>query len=143
MLRDTKKEWIRDSYAVRMGNFGQTPAYRVRARSRIELHPFPLDEPLTLGVEPEKSSQTHALLSPTEPRLIVKKYATSDEERKLISAGTHALYFFGRIEYEDVFKKARWTTFCYFMDNERINMERWGHYPVGNDADRGKNKPLF
>lgn len=120
-------------------NSGQTPAYRVIVLSYAGILPtetstFPIRHDLdakrsmyVLGPGGERFKQQTEL-----GKLNHEQWKSVMEDK------THRLFVWGRIEYEDAFKKPRWTDFRYFWNTDIF--ERRGLILAadsqGNDADR-------
>lgn len=95
---------------VRIKNFGPTVAYRVRIVTRVAVIE-PINEH-TLVQQPLVDG-FHSVLGPTVP-----SSSTAWLGRQLtpgeitdIQAGVKAIYVYGRVEYLDIFRKKRFTTY--------------------------------
>lgn len=111
---------IRFEANARLRNSGQTPAYRVIVSARTSILPLPLPVGFqfpvlewqddasrsTLGSGDEIS--TNAMNGTEFPQ------ATLDEVVRP-GGGNVALYFWGRVNYEDAFARAHYTEFCSYL----------------------------
>jgi hypothetical protein len=134
---------IADRYRFGIRNHGQTPAYKFRFWALIGVGDFPLKGPL-LG-SPEHMPVIETVLSPGPEceRSIIQDKILSADEMLAIKNGTHALYAWGMVNYNDAFGVGRWTSFCFFIDKAGLNMRRWAFYGIHNDADQENNNPPF
>jgi len=94
-------------------NTGQTPAFKVKANVRAALLPNPLPDDFEFPLDDLIDS---APLAPHHPVIFVAPVNEwcNDPDVKGIKAGTGkiALYYWGRVTYEDVFHAMRTTTFA-------------------------------
>lgn len=118
-----------------MENYGQTPAYNVRASMAVKVadnsisnglpflnegtgHPYP---PFTIW--------PHDLIYPSKESVLE---FTNDQQQGMVD-GRYLIFFFGRIEYEDTFKINHWTNFCIYFGRRS---EEGTACPINNDTDR-------
>ncbi|MCH8956388.1 hypothetical protein IIA28_13880 [candidate division KSB1 bacterium] len=126
------------SYIVK--NSGQTPAYDVRDSVNIKIWPreakpqtmpesvkdfnYPVYGPNTQNTRKIHSGDSNILTQ----RYFIPNTNTFDTVN-------YGIYFWGRIEYSDIFNKTHFTNFCYeFIFDEPIDEFRT--YETCNDADR-------
>lgn len=55
--------------------------------------------------------------------------------RDALLKGTHAIYVYGRVVYEDTFGKMHFTSYCFFQNKEVFLTKRWNLYEDRNDAN--------
>jgi hypothetical protein len=102
-------------FAVIVNNTGKTPATAVRAMISAKSYPVGVKfEPVYERVSPQPSKFMimpggHILMKETPSDPIPDEGIRQLRTRQII------LYFYGRINYEDVFGVTRETTFCYFL----------------------------
>jgi hypothetical protein len=92
-------------------NFGQTPAFRVVSWAQITV--MAMAQENTMPVVPPIPPQFSTTIGPSA---VIQKAVWFDrqltaQEIADIGTGLRAVYLYGRIEYQDVFKKARHTNF--------------------------------
>lgn len=134
---------IADRYRFGIRNHGQTPAYDMKYWALLGVGGFPYKG--VLQGEPEDLPIIKTVLSPGPDceRSIIQDKVLSPNEMRDIKNGTHALYAWGVVNYTDAFGVKRWTSFCFFMNKEALNMRRWAFYGKYNNADQGNTKPPF
>jgi hypothetical protein len=121
---------------IAIKNTGQTPAYKLRFIEAMVFGRVPPGILPDLTIPPDPPQMTlgagmHMHVKHGEARTL------ADDERTAIMNGTGALYAFGKIEYFDVFKQARFTDFRFMFG--RDNAIR-GDFSMsvchdGNDSD--------
>jgi hypothetical protein len=120
---------------VEIKNTGQTPAYKLAARTVITTRPFPIKEPLPEAPVPEARM---ALGTGTEFSLqIATSRPLTEEETAGVRRGEIAIYVFGEITYTDAFSKPRITKFrlYYGGDTGAVEGGRLHPYQEGDDTD--------
>lgn len=123
-------------YEVFFRNTGQTPALRTIAAHTMALRTIPLKEPFPdIKGHMDENAPSRDLgagetteLSVTPPDI----YTKTDSD--LFGSGQAEFYLLGRIEYRDVFKRKRWTTYRYrgVADGALI---RWHACEEGNESN--------
>ena len=102
-------------FEVRMilENTGNTPAYKVRSATRIDIFPFPLPDDFVLPDVPLANSSS--ILGPHQHLILtggIAREIYSDEDVNEIEFGIHKkLFVYGRVAYEDAFGVQRQTNF--------------------------------
>jgi hypothetical protein len=92
-------------------NYGKTPAYKVAHWVDINVvepkyeHTLIIPNPIT---RVSQNSMGEGSIITTNPQL--QRFLTAQESTG-IASGSHAIYIYGRIEYEDTFRKMRFTNF--------------------------------
>lgn len=134
-IRDVRAS--RPAFVIDVKNFGQTPAYGLRVKTALQSG----SHPLTTKLVPEvQSSIATAQLAPQAALFdeIALTHSLSANEISALAEGSAAIYLFGEIEYLDIYKKKRWTTFRMRLGGpEGIPTHgRLGYHEEGNDADR-------
>lgn len=134
-IRDVRAS--RPTFVIDIKNFGQTPAYGLRVKTALQSGSHPLDTKLVPEVQ---SSIATAQLAPQAALFdeIALNRSLSASEISALAEGSAAIYLFGEIEYFDIYKKKRWTTFRMRLGGpEGIPTHgRLGYHEEGNDADR-------
>jgi hypothetical protein len=97
-------------------NFGQTPAYNLRAESRIAvLEVFASDRTPMKNTDSGREfivSQVQSTIYPNESYADFTYWTLSQTEVQLMEGDRYGLVLCKRIRYEDVFKKSRVTAAC-------------------------------
>jgi hypothetical protein len=119
---------------VSFKNTGRTPAKKVRIRSVAEGIPkneFPnFAKEKTVVQESKGIAFPQAEIFATLP---LSKYKNLEENTlKAIMNADTIIYVYGILEYDDIFKRHHWITFCYYL---RPNESRYGAYKEHNDTD--------
>ena len=114
------------TYNVIFKNTGQTPAYRVVARGSISSLPSPQPRDFRMEPIPENLRSGTLFVGPQDPFTV--RCFPGGHEPAVKSA---ALYVLGRVEYYDIFKKPRYTNFCFVLDDAGNHKSS----PRGNDTD--------
>jgi hypothetical protein len=134
-IRDVRAS--RPTFVIDVKNFGQTPAYGLRMKTALQSGSHPLDTKLVPEVQ---NSIATAQLAPQATLFdeIALNHSLSANEISALAEGSAAIYLFGEIEYFDIYKKKRWTTFRMRLGGpEGIPTHgRLGYHEEGNDADR-------
>ena len=126
-------------FEVRMTlqNTGNTPAYKVRSATRIDIFPFPLPGDFVL---PKLSmAESSSILGPHQQLILtggVAREVYSDEDVNEIEFGIHKqLFVYGIVVYEDAFGFQRTTNFfqrvAWLKGNQFLSFVMPDH----NDAD--------
>jgi hypothetical protein len=99
--------------AMLIKNSGQTPAYKVVSLAKIAVIAVQ-DEKIALVLPPmeERFSNTLSAGSTFSKSLWFDRPLTPTEIADIVT-GARAIYLYGRIEYQDAFKKRRFTNFRY------------------------------
>lgn len=104
-----------------MENLGQTPAYNAGWISGINVMKYPLPE------EIGNDTCTHVMNLPKRSKWVIAKKAFVEKIRpapfnaaevKDIKEGKAAVYFHGRVCYEDIFQEVHHTDFCMYWKLE-------------------------
>jgi hypothetical protein len=100
----------------KLSNSGLTPARKVRFKIRAEILSISL--PLDFAFrEPFGESQSYGI-GPRQSMGIpasVETFWEDTEIQAIKDAAGKALYFWGRVTYEDVFEDEHYTDFCYYV----------------------------
>lgn len=140
---DKEGQPVLDVWTVEITNRGQTPAYQVQMWGCIGLGEFPKSNAFVIPPLHE-AMDTKSLLHPGQTRHLVLAMPTfRDDQIAAIQSGKYATYVYGKVEYKDTFNKERWTTFCFYMDIEARQRNKWAFFSTFNDADRGGNSPPY
>lgn len=112
---------------VLIRNFGKTPAFKIQVSSKIEIRETPIIGVLSEDYSP--TSQSTVTLNPNQTIVVGEEAKETpipaDLAREIID-GTKAIYFTGRIDFRDVFKKPRWVDFAmYSHDGNGGNANFW------------------
>ncbi len=122
-----------DGYAfeIKFLNSGQTPAYAIKTWRGIGVDNFPLAAKLPAPPTPTPATDVALGNGAIHTFTCERVIPFTQTENDLIRAGKAAIYFWGRIEYLDVFKESHFTNFClsYRKPDGLIHSE------IGNDAD--------
>lgn len=121
---------------VKVRNFGKTPAIKLRSiitgelKNRGEMPDFQYPKF-------NKEEQSSAVLEPEAPYEIYTKSEQSWNPADLgqLVSGDKVLYIYADIDYEDVFKKAHHTKFCFFILPHTPNLDRTQMCHDYNSAD--------
>ena len=103
------------SVKVLVRNFGRTPAFRLQVSSKIEIREKPLAGALSKDIAP--TTQSTLTLNPEQTIFVVEKaddIVVTPSDSNDIIAENKAIYFSGRIEFVDIFKRARWADFTMY-----------------------------
>lgn len=126
-------------FAIRVfiANNGQTPAKIQSVSVGYYLGSFPNNDPRQNGPPMERFIHFPRVLNPhvNAPILIL---GLSDAEYSNFKNANddHALYFYGRLDYFDVFEKLHWMEFCHRITWDTRNLVDDGSIcPTGNDSD--------
>jgi len=143
-----------DTMAARfqIENSGRTPAYDVVVFSEMSVMDDAVEDTESgtlIGVLPfppyEETRITKTILGPGRQRQKDQlRRMSADETDAYYDHGGKAIYVYGEIQYRDIFKRPRWTTFC-FLSNKRIRSRRqnlMAAYREWNQADE-ESKPPF
>jgi len=134
-IRDVRAS--RPNFVIDIKNFGQTPAYGLRMKTALQSGSYPLDRELVPDVQ---SSIATAQLAPQAALFddIALNHSLSANEISTLAEGSAAIYLFGEIEYFDIYKARRWTTFRMLLGGpDGVPAHgRLGYHEQGNDADR-------
>jgi hypothetical protein len=134
-IRDVRAS--RPNFVIDIKNFGQTPAYGLRMKTALQSGSYPLDRELVPDVQ---SSIATAQLAPQAALFddIALNHSLSENEISTLAEGSAAIYLFGEIEYFDIYKARRWTTFRMLLGGpDGVPAHgRLGYHEQGNDADR-------
>jgi len=94
-------------------NDGQTPAYDVRDSLYLEIR-SPDDRPLIMPIETRSFNHPVYGSGIPQKRIVHSgKQIFTKEHAKGFRTGDFRVFFWGRIEYTDIFDCRHWTTFCY------------------------------
>ena len=112
------------------GNLGNTPAYDVCAEKRLDL--------LTKDSVPDPrefhtSSAQIFVGAHVQTNYPILSRDLTKEDIDGFKYHNLRVYFYGKISYTDIFRKAQWLTFCY---EYVFSTERFYAYPKYNDASR-------
>ena len=118
-------------------NDGQTPAYDVTSIGAPWVGPYPLK-----GAPPEPTIKTavpKSTLNPGAKFTTIIEIEFTLEDHAGIANGSRALYFYGVINYADVFKRAkdtpiRTTAYRFKFDAECLRVKRIARAEEGNDS---------
>ena len=113
-------------------NTGNTPAYKIRSTTRIDVLPLPLPKDFALPTAPLQNG-AGGVLGPHQNFILtgVADHFYSDEDINEIQFGAKKqLYVFGTVTYEDAFGIQRLTNFC-----QRIAWLKGGNFLSFNTAD--------
>jgi hypothetical protein len=123
---------------VRIKNNGSTPAYDVAGWSSFDIRPSNETHPY----EKQGVARSKTLLGPTitlDQQCILN---VTDEQVESIIGRSSKIYFWGRWDYLDAFKKERFLAFRFSMDGDMTNVAfvelrgmGWGLIPEPNGYD--------
>lgn len=120
--------------AITIKNSGKTPAYDFKIERTFDLHKIPRNEFHPYPSEsPDRSSGSIGPGVEISAGGCSRRPFTA-EEYKAVICGEIALFFFGRIDYTDAFKKNRFTNFRYIGKASRRGIT-WDVAENGNDSD--------
>lgn len=106
------------SATVFLENFGETPAKKCNISSDFGIFPFPLPKGFVFKI-PARFEQTAMIYPKAVPptRIEPIKAFTAFELVEVRAPNPqHAVYFFGVLNYTDVFNDIHSTMFCYFLN---------------------------
>lgn len=117
-------------------NTGQTPAHDVVVYGNMIFDEFPLkkDLPVLVFSDPQLTKEN---LGPGNERYKWEYALTplTEEQISQMNAGSHALYVYGEIRYNDVFRRKRYTKYLYYTGGTMgVRGNILGGYPEGNKA---------
>lgn len=118
-------------------NTGNTPAYKIRSATRIDIFPFPLSNDFVLPELPLANSSS--ILGPHQTLILtggVARELYSDEDVHEIEFGIHKqLFVYGSVVYDDAFGIQRMTNF--FQRVAWLKGDKFFSFvmPDHNDAD--------
>lgn len=119
-------------HGIVLNNHGQTPANQITHWTRLLVADFPLKAPLDRS-EPVDLVIKSVLHPGADRHIIAEKELTPQEMGAIMSDG-YAIYFWGDVDYVDVFNNPQRTRFTYFADRDALLIGKWAHYKDGNDA---------
>jgi hypothetical protein len=114
-------------------NSGFTPAHKVRHKSNAAILPIPL--PQDFGYPLPETDLGASLIGPRQQAVLspIVDGFVADEEVEDIKAGKgKALYVWGIVEYEDVFKRKQETRFCQVLTWLQDGTV-WGYFIPGHN----------
>jgi hypothetical protein len=117
-------------------NTGQTPAFKMSHRASIRFAPFP--PPPDLFNIPAIPPRTVDTLPPggMAQNIVGLGRALNVDEKTILGLGTHAVYLFGEIGYEDTFGFKRCTKYRYRVGGDvGFNGTAMAPMAEGNEAD--------
>lgn len=126
-----KEQAIPTVHNVIIKNCGLTPAHRVRYWGMMQIKEYPMKWP---PQEPADPQFQYCLLHPGQEKILPVDMPLGHDERNAILSGEWALYFWGKIFYEDAFGEERRTEFVFFIEKSALDFNRWGAYGRGNEA---------
>jgi hypothetical protein len=112
-------------------NSGQTPAYNVRFRIGFGMLPLPLPPTMDLFLGPDDPNTGDRFTLPSKGNhnlFVSAPRMYSDEEVRQVNAlDGNALYVYGQIAYEDIFRREWRTNFSYYIILSSIQgvNDRW------------------
>jgi hypothetical protein len=121
---------------IRIKNTGQTPAYNVRHWLATGVAEFP--EPKE-GFAPPQQRTTASIdtLGSQVNSESIQSRPYKEGNRETMQTGVAALWVFGRVDYEDVFRRKCWTSYRYLVGGDMgFNGQLLAPAKAGNDADR-------
>jgi hypothetical protein len=118
---------------IRIKNFGQTPAHKLRSWSFIGFYKFPLEVPL------DTPDYVGASLSTLGPTGIITQYAElpsalNQAEFNAVLKGDGAIYVSGELFYIDVFNVERSTKFRFVSTGSDFEHCKLAICNEGNEA---------
>jgi hypothetical protein len=128
-------------WRVQITNVGQTPAYNLGGRGCVSILPYPLPDNFDFPYPDSviEDAPTAIPIGPQDPKLIpfsLEKPCTAEEVAALKSNGNLKLWLYGIVKYVDVFKRPRYTNFCFYImwEGDRARGRTYGrtHH---NDAN--------
>jgi hypothetical protein len=124
------------TFTITLNNSGKTPALRMAPKFRSFV-----GTPATQNIIPSYGPTTgnnvrggRGVLQPNGRGLLVQAsdHQLTHVDIERLKAGEMVYWIFGRIDYEDIFKRAHTTTFCDFVET---NLTSLAPCPTYNDAD--------
>lgn len=119
-------------------NAGQTPAYNVISSGEVQMLPARLSSTFDFSTRPAPGSEnSNSTLGPHDETTLfgnADAVFTPDEMSKMKSGKEWRLYAWGVIHYKDVFKKKRWTNYCFWIELLPTNEAKWVRSEHHNDA---------
>ncbi len=121
---------------VKIKNTGRTPAYNVVQWAASGIAEFPV--PKEGLPPPAKNSWSSVDTMPSEATFEVNvSRLFKDGNKTTMQMGIAALWVYGRVDYEDIFRRKYWTTFRFYVGGDiGINGDKMASAKEGNDADR-------
>lgn len=117
------------AYRFHVRNTGLTPARHLKAWTGTGVKPINTTE---FGRKDDAQETDASLGAQSETYTAIRKRTPyTDEERRGIEAGTHALFVWGRVEYTTLFRNRCHTNFCFMEDPTMEGLRRHHHR---NDA---------
>jgi hypothetical protein len=115
-------------------NTGKTPAKRIQIASIIE--GIPNDKTPNFPIENSATRTGQGIAAPQAEVFSVNKFAHGQNLDKTIiqgiTAGTYHIYVHGICEYDDIFDRHHWVTFCFRLRNDGNG---YTAYKEHNDTD--------
>ena len=117
--------------------YGQTPAGALTLEWESSIGPWPMTDSFPFVNYFQQKMDTTTSMAPGEerPAAEVMSKTVTPENIALINAGAHRLYIYGTIFYVDVFRKARYTNFCWWWDVPSLLQKIAHDCPIHNGAD--------
>lgn len=104
------------AYSIIIQNSGKTPALKMH--TNISGNSVAKGTPFTFSYEPPNTIRSESVLQPNATSFLAPEGKTSITQGNInaLKSGDYILYFYGRIDYRDVFgEKIHITTFCQYV----------------------------
>jgi hypothetical protein len=126
------KESRTPAISVELTNGGHSPALGVTQKSRFEvLGSLPTDEYVMPPAEQGQVASKN-VIAPDGTFAVNKGLLLTESQFQDVTHGKQFLVAYGVVSYEDIFKTARETKYCYFYD---YITEKMGYCPHYNSAN--------
>lgn len=124
-------------FTAKIRNCGQTPAYEVSCGHSVSLLPYPLPKKYPLVADYDLDTSVITLAPNQESTLFFEanKYYQPNEVRAMKLSENQRLFIYGKIIYKDIFKKKRFTSFCYLLEWNGNIVDKFEFTNENNEAD--------
>lgn len=127
---------------VRFKNTGQTPAYGVTIFGRMEIVDWSLVEGALPEIDFTKSDVSRTSLGPgaATTKFEINERNLTTEDMAVLQSGKKAIFVYGEVRYQDIFKKIRFTKYRMFIGGPvGIRSIALSSHERGNEADEGEH----
>ncbi len=136
-IREFGQVGIPSAFSFTLKNTGKTPALHVELKEFIKK--VNRGEKLHFTYKDMPPEPTRGLIMPSATFYVNKQNAIPNQgQMNLIASDEQRVYFYGRTDYDDIFGRHHWTTFCSYMARDGSVAVICPEY---NDADDTRQKP--
>ncbi len=119
---------------ITIRNFGQTPALRMKSKVSLQVRSLDALLPESPPIQTTEPGSSITVLQPTQ-FVSAQDHAKGQNYVTDVNMGKVAVYFVGRIAYDDIFDESHQTTFAYVFIPLPNNKGTWKTLDTGNTTD--------